>query len=158
MKKLQDIQNPRQSVQEMKEEFEQSMKKYRKKFFGKHGLKGSSGIGVCGLLHVNAPYDSNGKVFVEWEYRYKFPDGKIDKYDGWKRMSLERALKEKRKIIKCFRCNKPAVRLEHSYPYMVELNACEDHLDTSDLGDFIKKEEEKAEREWEKNTVRQFDL
>ncbi len=125
-------------------------KKYSKKFFGKRGLKGNSGIGVCGLFHVNAPYDSNGKIFVDWEFRHKSPDGKIDKYESWKRMTLERALKEKRKIIKCFRCNKPAVRLEHSYPYMVELNACEDHLDISDLGDFIEKKE-KENREKFKN-------
>jgi hypothetical protein len=83
---------------------------------GKYGLKGNSGIGKWGanIVHINAPYDANGMVFV-------------DHKDHWKRMRLSTAKKRKKEIILCSDCKKPAVRLDHLYPYHSEMNACATH-------------------------------
>jgi hypothetical protein len=97
------------------------------KQIGKYGLVGNSGLGVGGFLHVSMPYDSNGKVFIKHTYKHKFPDGNIEKIDSWKRIDINKA-KEK-DIIKCFVCKKPAVRLDHLWPYYWEMNACEEHLE-----------------------------
>lgn len=99
---------------------------------GKYGITGSTGLGVSGFFHVSAPYDCNGKVFVEWEYvstltNNETPEVKIEKWDGWKRMTMKRALKENRKIILCCQCNEPAVSLDHFYPYMSNRNFCQKH-------------------------------
>ncbi len=96
---------------------------------GKYGLTGNSGLGALGMFHIGLPYDCNGKVFVEWKFRHKFLSGNTEEWEGWKRMALKRAIKEKRKIIKCNYCDKPVVRLDHLWDYHDELNACEDHLE-----------------------------
>jgi hypothetical protein len=100
------------------------------KQIGKHGLTGNTGLGVAGFFHVSMAYDSNGLVFVEWRHRQKLPNGKIEKYDWWKRMTLKRALKEKRKIIECEYCNRPAASLDHFWPYMSDDNFCKEHYES----------------------------
>jgi len=106
---------------------------------GAHGLTGSTGIGVGGFLHVNAPYDSNGMVFVDWQYRRRLPKSiwykdhrgrlvKEERCDSWKRMTRYRAKKEGRKPIECCMCGRPAVSLSHSYPYDVCDNLCAEHF------------------------------
>ena len=97
---------------------------------GKYGIKGSTGLGVGGFFHVSAPYDSNGLVFVEHTYkRYYVEDGKkqVEKNDSWKRMSLANAKKQKKRIILCSICDKPAVSLDHLWPYEVLYNRCKEH-------------------------------
>jgi hypothetical protein len=94
----------------------------------KIGLTGNSGMFPCstssngknvesvGYLHISAPYDSNGMVFVQ--------DG-----DWWKRMPEKKAAKCHRSVIQCYACENPAVRLDHLWPYHTEMTACNDHLD-----------------------------
>jgi len=106
---------------------------------GKYGIVGNTGLGISGFFHVSAPYDCNGKVFVEWEYHdtltnSETPEVKIEKYDGWKRITLRRALKENRKIISCCQCREPAVSLDPLYPYMSDRNLCKQHYE-----EFIKR-------------------
>lgn len=97
---------------------------------GKHGIKGNTGLGVEGFFHLSAPYDSNGMVFVQYTYRRKYiQDGTvlIEEMDSWKRMTLARAKKEHRRIIPCSMCNKPAVSLDHLWPYEIVFNRCAEH-------------------------------
>lgn len=97
---------------------------------GKYGIKGSTGLGVGGFFHVSAPYDSNGKVFVCHTYKRKYiQDGVVltEEMDSWKRMTLARAKKEHRRIIPCSMCNRPAVSLDHLWPYEIMFNRCSEH-------------------------------
>ena len=111
-----------------KDKLKLMIKKSKKnKQIGKYGLVGNSGLGVGGFFHIGVPYDSNGKVFVKWTYRRKLPDGKVERLDSWKRVDENKA-KEK-DIIRCFVCKKPAVRLDHLWPYYAETNACKKHLE-----------------------------
>jgi hypothetical protein len=90
---------------------------------GEHGLTGNSGF-LPGGHHINAPYDSNGKFFVQ------IFDMTYDNIEyRWERMSPEE-VQEKRlykNVIKCHYCDKPAVRLDHSWPYLVGMTTCEEH-------------------------------
>ena len=81
---------------------------------GKYGLTGNSGL--TGWGHVSASYDCNGMVFVETD-------------DYWKRMPKEEAEKQGLKIITCSYCDKPAVSLDHHYPYMADQNLCAEHYE-----------------------------
>ena len=85
---------------------------------GKFGLTGDSGM-VADGLHISAPYDSNGMVFVEVE----------DKEWGviCERVEKEKATTEKMNIITCSMCNKPAVSLDHYWPYYSDHCLCEEH-------------------------------
>ncbi len=112
---------------------------------GKFGLKGNSGLGVGGFFHVSAPYDSNGKVFVEHTYHRKFKqNGKteIESMDSWKRMDLKTARKQGKKIICCSMCDKPAVSLDHLWPYDIMFNRCAEHYH-SDIDEKENKEKVK---------------
>jgi len=110
------------------EEFRANLKNAKKNGqIGKHGLTGNSGLGVGGFFHISMPYDSNGKVFALCKLKQKLPDGKFETHESWKRVDKSKA-KEK-DIIRCAFCEKPAVRLDHLWPYYSELNACEDHID-----------------------------
>lgn len=93
---------------------------------GKYGITGNTGLGIGGLFHINMPYDSNGKVFVKWTYKQKLSGGKIEKFDSWKRVDKNKA--KEQDIIQCSFCDKPAVRLDHLWPYYSEMNACEKHI------------------------------
>lgn len=75
-------------------------KRARKPFL----LKGTTGF--VGGMHISAPYDCNGMVFVE--------DG-----DWWKRVKKP----GKRTVITCH-CGKPAVQLDHLWPYYNERTLC----------------------------------
>ena len=90
--------------------------------FGRYGLRGCSGLFVGGCFRVAAPYDCNGKVFVESESTD--PD---DCAPVWRRMSAKKAVREGRKIITCSMCNKPAVSLDHLWPYYRDMNRCKEH-------------------------------
>ena len=70
-----------------------------------------------GFLHISAPYDSNGMVFVETDDI------------GWKRVPEKVVKRHKHTVIKCYVCENPAVRLDHLWPYYTEMTACKDHLD-----------------------------
>ena len=86
---------------------------------GKYGIKGITGIGVLnGIFHLSAPYDSNGKIFVE-----------MDDFT-WERMTKAQAKRQKKTIIPCFMCKNPAVSLDHLYPYHQEMNRCAKHYST----------------------------
>jgi hypothetical protein len=80
----------------------------------KLGLTGNSGF--IGNIHISAPYDSNGGVFVEAEDM------------GWVRVPKETAKRHKLTAIQCYVCESPAVRLDHLWPYHSEMNACACHL------------------------------
>lgn len=109
-------------------EFKSKIKTAKKqKQIGKYGITGNSGLGIGGFLHIGMPYDSNGKVFVKWIYKRKLPDGQIEKMDSWKRVDKNKA--KDKDIIRCTFCNKPAVRLDHLWPYYSEMNACENHTE-----------------------------
>lgn len=94
----------------------------------KIGLTGNSGVFPCatsstgnvvesvGFLHINAPYDSNGRVFVETEDM------------GWARVPKKTAKRHNLTIIRCYVCESPAVRLDHLWPYHNEMTCCKDHL------------------------------
>lgn len=106
------------------------MKKRIASSLGKYGIKGSTGLGVEGFFHLSAPYDSNGKVFVQYTYRRSYvKDGEklVEEMDSWKRMTLAKAKKEKRTIIPCSMCDKPAVSLDHHWPYENLFNRCKKH-------------------------------
>ena len=78
---------------------------------GKYGITGDSGM-VADGLHVAGSYDCNGMVFVE-------------KGDWWKKVKKEDA--DESKIIKCSQCEKPAVSLDHYWPYSSKMCLCADH-------------------------------
>jgi hypothetical protein len=100
-------------------------------------LTGNTGY-VSPNLHISAPYSSNGFVFVQWTYRRRYEDDKgrnrIEKMHSWKRMTLKRAQREMRWIIPCsdVDCKKPAVSLDHHWPYMSDYSLCQEHLDKED--------------------------
>lgn len=79
---------------------------------GKYGLTGDSGL--VGDVHLNACYDANGKVFV-------------DLHGHWKRTTLKQAKRYGWQVIPCAQCDKPAVSLDHLYPYHAENNKCRKH-------------------------------
>lgn len=87
---------------------------------GKFGIKGNTGLGVGGMFHVSAPYDANGKVFICVHHK-KW--GEV-----WKRVRADKA--DPKRIIRCCMCEKPAVSLDHLWPYHSEMNRCADHFDT----------------------------
>lgn len=90
----------------------------RKQRVGKYGLTGNSGLGVGGFFHISMPYDCNGRVFV-WSKDSQ----------GWERMTPKRAKLWKRKIITCSKrgCKKPAVMVDHHFPYYHDHNLCKRH-------------------------------
>jgi len=88
----------------------------------KYGLTGNSGLGVANMsvFHVSANYYAGkNKVFIE----------KIYKEWGliWERMTLYMARKKKKKIITCAKCLRPAISLDHHWPYYDDHNYCELH-------------------------------
>jgi len=128
----------KQTIQKQIKEFETSIKSA--KTMGQidnYGLTGNNGLGVGGNFHVSMPYDSNGKVFVITKLKEKLPSGKFYTYESWKRIDKKKA-KEK-DIIRCTFCEKPAVRLDHLWPYHSEMNACEDHLNK--IKEYLNKKE-----------------
>lgn len=90
----------------------------RKQRVGKYGLTGNSGLGVGGFFHISMPYDCNGRVFV-WSKDFQ----------GWERMTPKRAKLWKREIITCSKrgCKKPAVMVDHHFPYYHDHNLCKRH-------------------------------
>jgi hypothetical protein len=72
------------------------------------------------MFHVSAPYDANGKVFVHVQHKEW---GKV-----WKRVRADKA--DQKRVIRCCTCDKPAVSLDHLWPYHSEMNRCADHVDT----------------------------
>jgi hypothetical protein len=85
-------------------------------FIDDYGIVGRANhLPGIGLLNMN--YSSAGKVFIE------------DKTgEGWFRGTPEEARKRGLKVVSCHYCHKPAVTLDHSYPWQTEYTACEDHL------------------------------
>lgn len=79
-----------------------------------HGLTGYSGLNINGNFHISASYSNNGMLFVE----------KINDIGRWRR-----AIKPKKneKIITCCKCKRPAILLDHFYPYHIDHNLCEIH-------------------------------
>ena len=54
-----------------------------------------------------------GMCFVDWTYRRTTPDGNIQKLHDVKKMTLKRALNEKRRILRCYYCNEPATHKDN---------------------------------------------
>jgi len=85
---------------------------------GKYGLVGNTGlVGEFGTFHISAPYDCNGKVFVGKEHP--------ELGETWDRVDASQA--DPSEIITCSMCDKPAVSLDHFYPYHSEMTRCEEH-------------------------------
>ncbi len=78
------------------------------------GLIGHSGFVVHGI-HISSNYSNNGMIFVD-------EDGR----GLWERKPLEEVI-DKSKIISCCQCERPAITLDHFYPYHIEMNLCEEH-------------------------------
>ena len=93
--------------------------------FTKDGLTGNSGFRVEGISdawHVNANYAATeNMVFVE--------SGDM----GWKRMKEADAVEKKRRIIRCSYCTKPAISLDHCWPYLQEASYCDKHRNWQEL-------------------------
>lgn len=87
-----------------------------------YGLTGKTGI-IPGLGIANMNYSATpGKVFV----RDRGQDY------GWFRCKEEEAIQNNYHIIRCNYCQKPAVTLDHSYPYQMEYTACAEHKNEYD--------------------------
>ena len=83
-------------------------------FLDYFGLTGNSGLVPGG--HIGATYSAGrGNVFVEVE-------------DFWQRVKKSEVTPGMN-IVKCRLCDKPAVSLDHYYPYDIQFNRCEDHID-----------------------------
>lgn len=106
----------------------------------KDGFTGNSGLGVdtfAGVLfHIAANYvagsarrgKSAGKPMCFVESYERQPDGTIEPVPSWKRMTVARAKREKRVIIPCALCKKPAISLCHYWPWNGnDMNYCADH-------------------------------
>ena len=106
----------------------------------KDGLTGNSGFGVSPLfVHVAANYiagrarptkgkaKGKGETMCFVEYHPRGPDGKPDPVPTWKRMTVKRAKKEGRHIITCSLCRRPAISLDHYWPYYSDGNYCACH-------------------------------
>lgn len=94
-----------------------------------YGLSGNSGLltddkGTV-VMHLNMPYGNNDENTV-----FVVPKGA--EFDSWRRMTKEEAKKQGLTPIKCSYCKKPAVRLDHSWPWMMGTTSCKDHLDRYD--------------------------
>ncbi len=95
----------------------------------KHGLTGNSGLGALGCFHVSANYAARkAGCFVE-----VIPRG--ERVPTWRRMTVERATKEKRHIISCSYCRRPAISLDHYWPYHSEANHCAWHTNWTELAE-----------------------
>jgi hypothetical protein len=81
------------------------------------GFMDFGGAEIMSEIHVCTHHPANGKVFVDDDER------------GWKRVSAEEA--DPKKVIRCSwkRCKKPAVVLDHLYPYYIGANRCGRHED-----------------------------
>lgn len=89
----------------------------------KNGLTGNSGFGVVPGIHINANYAAvKGKCFVEVE-----ENG--DLTGAWKRTTVKCAKEKGWRIIKCSYCNRPAISLDHCWPYLTEATYCAHHRD-----------------------------
>lgn len=86
-----------------------------------YGLTGNTGVirddSGAMVMHLNMPYDSNDGVFIG-DYQSM----------SWERVTKEKAKKNKLTPIKCSYCAEPAVRLDHSWPYLSSMTSCAQHL------------------------------
>ena len=85
-------------------------------------LKGNSGLiydddGKL-VMHIAAPYDSNGLVFAIIQEDNELPT--------WERMTIKEAHKRNLGIINCCQCNKPATQVDHYWPFCSGQNLCDD--------------------------------
>jgi hypothetical protein len=97
-------------------------------------LKGDSGFVEFGsgdgikVVHVAAPYDNNGKVFV-WDQARRW----------WRRMDAEHAMATGADIIMCVNHDdRPATQLDHYWP---------DHGERTLCAECAEKEQKSADRE-----------
>jgi hypothetical protein len=85
-----------------------------------NGLTGNSGIVPGGHLGMN--YSAGeGNVFVATK-------------DWWKRVTANE-VQDGDVIVTCYYCDKPAISIDHHYPYETEFNYCEDHKFDSEKHD-----------------------
>jgi hypothetical protein len=89
------------------------------------GLTGNSGVlgkvNVSGIYHIAAPYSNNGMVFINTH-------DENGHNMSWERVTREEAKRREEEPIQCSMCMKPAVMLDHYYPYYPDMNRCEDHI------------------------------
>ena len=105
--------------------------------WGKYGLTSRCGIvpyldeeGGTRVALISQPYDADGKVFVGFCGPY--PDQPADcddEWDQWKRVDPSDVGDQK--VICCSHpdCQLPAVRLDHQWPYCIDMTNCADHID-----------------------------
>jgi len=91
---------------------------------GKYGLSGDIGF-VGPNLHIAAPFDSNGGV---WVVTFSEEEGlwrkRVAKEDVGNQM-----------VISCALCDSPAVSLDHYWPYYQDMNRCEKHYGKKNKGE-----------------------
>lgn len=109
--------------------------------FNKYGLKGSSGLGKeYGLseqiLHISANYGINNdnEVFVKCFFdggfnNYNNKETEVFYCESWSRMDKKEAIQDHFEIIKCCKCDSPAVSLDHHWPYYSDHNLCKKHFE-----------------------------
>jgi hypothetical protein len=94
-----------------------------------YGLSGTTGIATddkgAMVAHLTMSYGNNDKEMV-----FVVPD--VAAFNVWERMPKKEAERRKLSPIKCTYCDKPAVRLDHSWPYVIGRTACADHLECYD--------------------------
>ena len=78
---------------------------------------------VGGYFHVTANYAAgDGNCFIAQCISEEGFD-----YECWDRMPLQQAIEQGCTIIQCHHCDKPAISIDNHWPYMSEMNYCEDH-------------------------------
>lgn len=89
------------------------------------GLTGNTGVFSDkdgSFVHINAPYVSDGKVFVTLKSEPM----------SWRRVTPKEAKRRKMSVIKCSYCKRAAVRIDHSWPYLTGTTSCNNHLNRHD--------------------------
>jgi hypothetical protein len=113
----------KKATKEQREKLQYELKKIKDAgCLTKYGLTGNSGF--VGGFHLNANYAAGeGNVFQKAQLEM-YPGEFVD---HWERVKTEDANPDK--IIKCYNCNKPAVTLDHSWPYLQEKTLCAECFD-----------------------------
>jgi hypothetical protein len=107
---------PKNATPEERQEIIKELEKIKKSGeLDKYGLTGVHGFVGAGI-HLSANYSSgDDTVFVRDE----------EEWDMWERINTKDA--KDRNIITCYYCDKPAVSLDHSWPYLQEHTTCAEH-------------------------------
>lgn len=94
--------------------------------FDEYGITGNTGLtgNTEGIIHYNANYSATeNHVFIEIQE---------DGFLTWERIEKEN-IEDGMIIITCNYCDKPAISLDHSWPWLQENTTCEEHHEKLEL-------------------------